>query len=131
MKLMVLVLVGLLKLTYIRAQHSESISGLISDDPTNSMAEDSANSLDHVSKYQNVHSINRLYLFPKNAYNQVLLNTSYGNRSIGFTYMSNYHKNVPRQEQTKDDNLHFRSYIQTTSGAIYYYDEIVRMGRRN
>ncbi|MFN4298998.1 MAG: hypothetical protein ACK4EX_04595 [Thermaurantimonas sp.] len=52
------------------------------------------------------------------------------NSNIGFTYRSNYYKNVPVEERTKDDHLHQRSYVQTTSGAIYYYDEIYRMGRR-
>ncbi|MCX8149175.1 hypothetical protein [Thermaurantimonas aggregans] len=52
------------------------------------------------------------------------------NSNIGFTYCSNYYKNVPVAERTKDDHEHQRSYVQTTSGAIYYYDEIYRMGRR-
>lgn len=52
------------------------------------------------------------------------------NHSLSFTYRSNYYKNVPGNERTADDNIFFRPYIQTTSGAIYYYDELYRMGRR-
>lgn len=52
------------------------------------------------------------------------------NHLLGYTFLSNYYKNVPRDERTADDNVHFRSYIQTTSGSIYYYDEIQRFGRR-
>lgn len=57
---------------------------------------------------------------------QHLLNTS-----LGFTVFSNYYKNVPVEERSPNDNVFSRSYIQTTSGAIYYYDEIYRMGRRH
>lgn len=52
------------------------------------------------------------------------------NHFIGHTFRSNYYKNVPLQEQTPDDNISYRPYIQTTSGSIIYYEEIYQMGRR-
>ncbi len=55
----------------------------------------------------------------------------YSNHLVGYTFLSNYYKNVPIDERTADDNIHFRPYIQTTSGAIYYYEEIKHIGRRH
>lgn len=52
------------------------------------------------------------------------------NHLVGYTFLSNYYKNVPKDQRTADDNIHFRPYIQTTSGAIFYYEEIKQMGRR-
>ncbi|GCD80113.1 hypothetical protein JCM30197_13600 [Schleiferia thermophila] len=120
-----------MNLAFTTAQNSESFSDLAPVGAYHPSAEDSTEAGGEVSKYQKAQTNNKVHLVLKDVYSQLKTNMARGNSSIGFTYMSNYHKNVPSYEQTLDDNIHYRSYIQTTSGAIFYYDEIVRIGRRN
>lgn len=131
MKLPAIILLGLLSLTRSKAQQSQPQSAISVKVTNNVVAGYTAKACVNGNKHQEVGRNDRIHLSADDLCDPFKKKTSQANSSIGITYLSNYHKNVPSFEQTIDDNIHYRSYIQTTSGAIFYYDEIVRIGRRN